>query len=661
MRQIYRTSSDGYTSLMRFPPSFLDEIRNRVPVSAVVGRRVQLKKQGKEMAGLSPFTKEKTPSFFVNDDKRFYHCFSSGKHGDIFTFLMEVEGLSFPEAVERLAGEAGLPLPKADPHMEARERQRAGIYDVMEMAAKLFREWLGGDEGAHARAYLARRGLNERTQEQFGIGYAPGARYALKERLAADGVTGEQMVEAGLIIAGEDIPVSYDRFRDRVMFPITDQRNRVIAFGGRALSADVAAKYMNSPETPLFNKSETLFNLAAARKAAHQAGRIHVVEGYMDVIAMSEGGFANTVAPLGTALTEQQLALLWRMADEPVLCFDGDGAGLRAAHRAADLALPSLQPGKSLRFALLPEGQDPDDLLRDQGREALARVLESARSLVDIVWSQAVDAQPLETPEQRAAFEAHLRDKVRSIREETVRRHYGEEIGARVRELFARDQGQQPAQGRRPRRDRSRGEAAFSATRGASDSLKRSALVTGARDLPHRESVILLALVNHPALIDLFAEDVAEMALSHADLEALRGAIVDAAAEIDMSDRSDMAGDADTDARRAAIRDTLQRRGLDGVLARIESRGLTRMDWFAGTDSAESDAEAGLRHILALHRKINTLHKSLEAAEAACRDNLNDANWARLQSILAELEKAEGTEALLDGFGALSGRPVRTF
>ncbi|MCB1479600.1 MAG: DNA primase [Rhodobiaceae bacterium] len=640
---------------MRFPPSFLDEIRNRVPVSAVVGKRVRLKKQGRELAGLSPFTKEKTPSFFVNDDKRFYHCFSSGKHGDIFTFLMEVEGLSFPEAVERLAGEAGLQMPKADPRAEERERERAGLYEIMEMAAAFFESQLSDRAGSNARAYLERRGLSADTRRRFRIGYAPSGRHALKDHLAGRGITTAQMAEAGLIITGEDIAVPFDRFRDRVMFPIADARGRMIAFGGRALQADQPAKYLNSPETPLFHKGETLFNISGARKAAHDTGTVHVVEGYMDVIAMSDGGFANTVAPLGTALTEGQLGLLWRMADEPVLCFDGDSAGLRAAWRAAEIALPFLKPGKSLRFALMPEGQDPDDVLRSQGRDALAQLLGTTRSLVDIVWTMAVESQPHDTPERRAALEARLGGLVRSVGDETVRRHYGEEIARRSRELFGggRPQGQRPnfqRGGYTPGR-KGRGGfqgAGYSASAGASDSLKRSALVTGARDMSRREVVILLTLVNHPALIADHAEELCDTVISHPELERLRGALVDAVsdgAEIDAT----------------ALRESLGARGLGGVLERIDSLWLARADWFAGPDSADVDAESGLKHMLALHRKINTLHRNLEIAQADYERDISEANEARVFAILAELEKAEGTEAQVEGFGAQSGRPVRSF
>ena len=353
--------------LVRYPPQVLEEIRTRLPVSAVVGKRVRLKKAGREWKGLSPFNAEKTPSFYVNDQKQFYHCFSSGKHGDIFTFLMETEGLSFPEAVERLAAEAGVPLPKLSHEDRAEEVKRKSLYDVMELAAEFFEHSLQGRFGAKARDYLAGRSLSRDTQQRFRIGYAPPERYALRDHLAGKDVSIDMMVEAGLLYSGEDVKIPYDRFRDRVMFPICDMRGRVVAFGGRAMSADVPAKYLNSPDTPLFNKGRLLYNYHHARQPAHDRGTVIAVEGYVDVISLAVAGFPNAVAPLGTALTEDQLALLWRMAEEPILCFDGDKAGRRAAYRALDTALPNLAAGKSLRFAILPEGQDPDDLARAGG------------------------------------------------------------------------------------------------------------------------------------------------------------------------------------------------------------------------------------------------------------------------------------------------------
>src|SRR5215475_1890333 len=422
---------------MRFTPQFLDDLRARLPVSEVVAKRVKLKRAGREWKGLSPFQQEKTPSFTVNDQKGFYYDFSSGKHGNIFDFVMQTEGVSFPEAVERLASMAGMPLPAATPDAARYEQRRKTLYDVMELAAKFFAETLASRNGAKARGYLGDRAITPQTQLQFRLGYAPADRFALKEHLGAQGVPVEDMVEAGLLIAGDDIPVPYDRFRDRVMFPITDLRGRVIAFGGRALEKDVAAKYLNSPETPLFHKGDNLYNVAPARAAAHGGAPLIVVEGYVDVIAMVTAGFAGTVAPLGTALTENQLALLWKMADEPILCFDGDRAGQKAAYRAADLALPHLRPGKSLRFAMLPEGQDPDDLARSGGRGAIEDVVAAARPLADMLWSREIEGGSFATPERRAALEARIGELANSVRDEVVRRYYRQDLAERLARTFA--------------------------------------------------------------------------------------------------------------------------------------------------------------------------------------------------------------------------------
>src|SRR6266481_5028277 len=422
---------------MRFPPQFLDELRARLPVSEVVGRRVRLKKAGREWKGLSPFNKEKTPSFCVNDQKMAWFDFSSGKNGSIFDFVMMTEGLTFPEAVERLAAQAGIPLPKISPAEEARDERRKTLHDIVELAAKFFEATLASRAGAKARGYLADRGIDAATQLKFRLGYAGAERFALKEHLGKQGISTADMVEAGLLDAGDDIPVPYDRFRDRVMFPISDLRGRVIAFGGRALEKDAQAKYLNSPETVLFHKGGTLYNIAAARAAAHKGAAVIAVEGYVDVIAMVGAGFEATVAPLGTALTTDQLALLWKMADEPTLCFDGDSAGRRAAYRAVDMALPLLRPGKSLRFASLPDGNDPDDLVRSGGRAAIEDVLSGASPLVHMLWMRETESGGFDTPERRAALEARLGAVMAQIGEESVRRYYRREMEERLRSLFA--------------------------------------------------------------------------------------------------------------------------------------------------------------------------------------------------------------------------------
>ena len=427
---------------MGFSQQFLDELRARLPVSEVVGRRVKLKKAGREWKGLSPFNKEKTPSFFVNDQKQAWFDFSSGKNGSIFDFVMATEGVTFPEAVERLAAMAGMPLPKISRDEEQREERRKTLHEVLELAAKFFQATLATRAGAKARGYLADRGIDPATQLRFRMGYAPAERFALKEHLGGLGIPVPDMIETGLVIAGDDIPVPYDRFRDRVMFPITDLRGRVIAFGGRALEKDVSAKYLNSPETPLFHKGSNLYNLPAARTAAHNAGKstqsaqMIVVEGYIDVIALVSAGFEASVAPLGTALTEDQLTLLWKMSDEPVLCFDGDNAGRGAAYRVVDVALPRLQPGKSLKFALLPEGQDPDDLIRSGGREAMAEVLAQARPLADMLWTRETESGVFDTPERRAALEAGMAQIINGIANETVRKYYRQDFSERLRAQF---------------------------------------------------------------------------------------------------------------------------------------------------------------------------------------------------------------------------------
>jgi DNA primase len=349
---------------MRYPPQLLEEIRARLPVSQVVSRRVKLKRQGREYIGLSPFKTEKSPSFTVNDQKGFYHCFSTGEHGDIFSFVMKTEGLQFFETVERLAAEAGVTLPKESPEAAREQDQRQRLLDLVEASCLYFEAALASPAGSEARAYIDKRGVQPQLRREFRLGFAPDRRTGLLEHLKNKGFSVQESILAGMLIGGDDIPTPYDRFRNRLIIPIRDQKGRIIAFGGRALAADAKPKYLNSPETPLFHKGGVLFNHDKARAAAHEAGAVVVVEGYMDVIALAGAGIGYAVAPLGTALTEHQLGLAWRMHAEPILCFDGDAAGIKAAFRSIDTALPHLKPGYSLRFAFLPGGLDPDDLIR---------------------------------------------------------------------------------------------------------------------------------------------------------------------------------------------------------------------------------------------------------------------------------------------------------
>jgi DNA primase len=421
---------------MRFPPSFLDEIRARIPVSDVVRQRVALKKQGREWRGLSPFNKEKTPSFFVNDQKGFYHDFSSGKSGDQFTFLVDVEGLSFPEAVERLAQMAGLPLPKSSPEAEATEQKRKSLYEVVELAAKFFESQFAGRAGTDAREYAARRSLKPETLREFRIGYAPSNRFALKEYLGSQGISVEDMIEAGLLVAGDDIAIPYDRFRDRLIIPIHDFRGRVIAFGGRALATDAQAKYLNSPETTLFHKGSIVFNFHRARMPAHETGSVVVVEGYLDAIALYQAGLQAVVASMGTSFTEEQTQTLWKLSDEPIICFDGDRAGIAAAHRAIDRILPELKVGRTFRFAFLPSGKDPDELVNSSGLQAFQNILEGSLPIWDLLWERETAPAKIDTPDGRAVLEKRLYDLVRVIKDPMVGKSYYRHCRIQLSDLF---------------------------------------------------------------------------------------------------------------------------------------------------------------------------------------------------------------------------------
>ncbi|HEY1864138.1 MAG TPA: DNA primase [Roseiarcus sp.] len=630
---------------MKFPPEFLDEIRARLPVSEVAGTRVKLRKEGREWRGLSPFTAEKTPSFFVNDQKGFFHDFSSGKHGDAFAFLMETEGLTFPEAVERLAGMAGLQMPRPNSAEEAHDKKRASLLDVIAMAARLFEANLQQPAGARARGYLADRGLGSPVQQRFGLGYASSERFALRDALAAQGVGVEAMIEAGLLVHGADIAVPYDRFRDRVMFPIHDRSGRVIAFGGRAMEAGAKAKYLNSPETTLFHKGALLFNHHRARKAAHDAGAIIVVEGYIDAISVSEAGFPNVVAPLGTALTPDQCALLWAMASEPILCFDGDGAGRRAAFRAIETALPLIGAGKTLRFALLPEGQDPDDLIRLSGPATMAERLNGAKPLAEMLFMRETDGERFDTPEQRAALERRLSEAVGKIADETLRRHYQADVKRRLSAFLGDDLG-------RPARDDAGARPGFGPRRafpprGPRFGLKEAPLAPQTKlarkaPLPAREIMILSIALSHPALVENYCEELAATEFIGAGVSSLRDALI--------------AAPADTLVSPTALAEWLKGAGHGPGRERVLGLAAKMPNWWCmRPEAAPQDADLVLRQSLALHRRAGALHRDLKLAERLLATEPNELNLARLLDIKANLADLADAEAAIDGFGGGSG------
>lgn len=506
---------------MALPDGFLDELKTRIRPSDLIGRTVALKRQGREFAGLSPFKKERTPSFFVNDEKGFYHCFASQEHGDVITWLQKTQGLSFMEAVEALAAEAGMEVPKSEPVSEEVQARRKSALEWIEAAQAWFVRQLQTPAGEEARAYLERRGLSAKDMETFGLGFAPDRRRGLTDALTQKGAEIADLEEAGLVIVPDDGGAAYDRFRGRVMFPIEDARGRLVAFGGRALSKDVRAKYLNSPETSLFHKGSLLYRYPQARAHANdpkvKARGLIVAEGYMDVIAFARAGLGQAVAPLGTALTENQLTLLWRAGSEPVVCLDGDSAGTRAAATAAERALPLLEPGKTLRFVFLPEGADPDDLLREKGAQALKDAVSGAKPLIDVLWERELAVEPLDDPDRRAGFRKRLRALAAKITDPDVKAEYRAEFDLRIEQLFARARPRQAYGGQQRV-----GARTFVETRPSKD-LKRLLRQGGSRSRIEKAKVLFQGF-QFPELVERYFEELSEV--DFGELEPVKNALL---------------------------------------------------------------------------------------------------------------------------------------
>lgn len=442
---------------MSLPPGFLDELRLRVPISRVIGRKVVWDQRKSNQArgdwwAPCPFHQEKTASFHCDDQKGFYYCFGCHAKGDALTFLREADGMEFIEAVKTLASEAGMAMPEQDPREKQRSDRRNALLEVTEAACRWFRLQLQTGAASDARDYLTGRGLDEAARETFEIGFAPDSRTLLITALREKGFDEKAILEAGIAAKPDDGGAIYTRFRSRIMFPIRDGRGRCIGFGGRAMDPNARAKYLNSPENPLFDKGRNLYNIGPARSAVSKGNPLIVAEGYMDVIALSQAGFAGAVAPLGTAITEEQLRLMWRVSPEPVIALDGDTAGQRAANRLIDLALPMTGPGQALRFVVLPAGQDPDDLLKSSGPGAMKALLDQARPLVDLLWKRETENQRFDSPERKAALDRRLQEAIARIPDELTRRHYGDEIRRKRRDLFGGD-WQRGKSGKRPGRE----------------------------------------------------------------------------------------------------------------------------------------------------------------------------------------------------------------
>ncbi|WP_295145229.1 DNA primase [uncultured Reyranella sp.] len=617
---------------MAFPPGFLDELRARLSLSDIVGRKVSLKRRsGAEYAGLCPFHNEKSPSFTVNDKKGFYHCFGCGEHGDAVGFVMKTEGLSFPESVEKLAREVNLPVPRATPAERERVERASTLQQVVELAAQWFQKQLRLPVGRDGLDYLRGRGLSDATIDDFRLGFAPDSRDGLIAALKREGVPIEKIVEAGLAIQPEDRREPYDRFRGRVIFVINDRRGRAIAFGGRVMGGG-EPKYLNSPETPLFHKGANLYCLDRARQAATKDQPVIVAEGYMDVIALHAAGFTGAVAPLGTALTEGQLGELWKLADEPYLCFDGDNAGRRAASRAAERALPLLRPGKSLRFLALPAGEDPDSLVRTRGPEAVHRVLDLARPLSDVIWELEVEGKPADTPERRANLQRSVEQRVAEIADPMVREYYRTEMRNRLNRMRRPESpAWQPGGARRPFRRPGDPEpapfAAGSAARRAGDGLDGS----------RQERVLLGALIERPALLHILAEDLASLPIGHPELARLRSGLLDALSLVPSGvdpAADEAAGDPSLEAQ--LIGQHLERIGLGRLAAetRLKARNAFK------DDPADPDGWVGQWRRAARHLShLQGGPEELKRAEEALAEDMSEENLQRLQAILDRMRR----------------------
>ncbi|MSO74269.1 MAG: DNA primase [Alphaproteobacteria bacterium] len=617
---------------MKFSPQFLDEIRARASLEGVVGRRVKLVRRGRELTGLCPFHQEKTPSFTVSDQKGFFHCFGCGAHGDVIGFVMRTEGLSFPEAVERLASEAGLELPRETPAERQRHETAVTLGGVLEAAAVFFEEQLKSEGGRAARDYLQGRALSAETIARFRLGFAPPARGALKSALAKQGIDEAQMMAAGLIIEPEGGAERYDRFRGRVMFPIRDARGRVVAFGGRILGPG-EPKYLNSPETELFHKGAMLYGLDLAAAAARKVNRLIVVEGYMDVIALSQAGIAEAVAPLGTALTEMQLELLWRYAAQPMLCFDGDAAGQRAASRAVERALSRVKAGFSLRFATLPTGDDPDSLIGRGGRIAMEQVLDAAVPFSTALWKLAAGGLSLETPEARAEVGRRLDSLVEQIPDRDLRFHY--------QRHFRQQLNDSAFSARRIKGKRGN----FKPGRSDDRAREQKAPLPNAVDATRqRERTILQTVVNFPDLLTEFGDEIALLEIKTLRYQSLRDVVVSLPHEICQD--------------RAALIAALGARGLDDVAEDLFGDGARYLDWAAsplkGVDAVA--ARVQLRQALDLHHRATDLEQVRAGAERALRDDISEENMNRLVGVLHAIEDAPGLEDAVLGYQIPPGR-----
>ena len=608
---------------MSLSPAFLDELRSRTLLSGLIGKSLKLQRAGREWKAPCPFHNEKTPSFYVNDDKGFYHCFGCSAHGDAIRWLTEQQGLPFIDAVKELVANAGMEMPAADPRAAERAERQSSLHDVMAAAQAWFAEQLAGIEGAEARAYLDKRGVSAELVSAFGLGFAPDSRGKLKTALARYGDT--MLVEAGLLIQVDDKD-PYDRFRGRLMIPIRDPRGRCIAFGGRILGLG-EPKYLNSPDTPLFDKGRTLWNLDRAAPASRKAGRLIAVEGYMDAIALAGAGIDEVVAPLGTALTQAQIERMWRLVDEPILCFDGDNAGRKAAMRAVVRAMPMLGPNRSLSIVTLPAGQDPDDVVKSGGKAAFESLADTAQPLVDYLWNTERAAAPLKTPEQRAGLKHRLTEHIATIADPDVRRHYNNAMRERLDALFF---------SRPPFVPQQRGKFRSTASVPHGPSSERARAISGRGIDPIYEWPIMVGIVRHPTIALVCGETLSSVRLSDPLLEHLKILMIDAAYDGALVETHGV--------------DTIcKSEGLTDLLEKLRSSNRHNGLAFSFLRS-NADPETARRE-LAMTIEVVSVRPELDAALAAANDRIrngtDDDSYAEQQRLMTARRDADQKLAAL--------------
>jgi DNA primase len=634
---------------MQFANEFLDEIRIRLPLVQVVGKRVRLSKRGQEYTGLCPFHNEKTPSFTVNEEKGFFHCFGCGVHGDVIAFVMRDEGLSFPDAVKNLAGEAGLKIPLVSATERQKQKQQDSLYPIIEVACKWFEVQLASNIGQTARSYLARRGFKNDVIKTFRLGYAPEERDSLKKELEKKGISESLSLAAGLLTKSSNGDNTFDKFRNRIIFPISDRRGRLVGFGGRSLG-DIQPKYLNSPETQIFHKGFLLYGLNIAQKTARNNGNLIIVEGYTDVISLNQAGITEVAAPLGTALTEVQLEELWRIVDEPILCFDGDQAGQRAASRALDRALAQLKAGKSLRFITLADGEDPDSLIQSVGSQSFRSLISGSEPLSTMLWRVAGGEENLDTPESQLSVSKKIDALLLRLRDDDTRKFFRKYYREKLFSWRSQTDNSKPS--RDSHNERSQGRYSdFRGFKAISRSIPVSASLSSKADSAvGRQKSLLRVFITFPFLAEEFHEELERFPFSIPKYCHMRDTIINAIQNVAKED-FDSEEKAQKLAKSALTRE-IKAENLHEFFSELNedsTLGFNYENILSDSESIDQHEKARLqiRHLFDLHHRLVGLEVFKKEATEAFAANMSEENWDKLVGALSSLQEAPGIEEQL--------------